>query len=154
VQDLVIVKGDPGARMAGARPLFRETLVWVAAERAGFGEMVAACAARGRALPLVASPAPCVYRKRATAALDARHVAWTAAFTSQSFAGSVAAVRAGLGVSVMPRGMVPAGLAVLAHEDGWPDLADAEMCLLAQVRSSPAVAALVSFIEDRVARRG
>ncbi len=153
-QDIVILKGDPGARMAGARPLFREVLVWVAADAAEFGAMVEGYAARGRPLPLVASPSPCVYRARAAGALDGARVSWTGAFTSPSFAGAVAAVRAGLGVAVMPRAMVPAGLALLGTDAGWPALAEAEMPLLTATRPSPAAAALASFIEERVARRG
>jgi DNA-binding transcriptional LysR family regulator len=99
---------------------------------------------------LVLSPAPCVYRGRTTGALDAAGVAWTGVFTSPSFAGCVAAVRAGLGYAVMPRTMVPPGLSVL---EGWPALAEAEIALLGAARLSPAAQALAAFIEERVARR-
>lgn len=146
-QDIVIVKQDPSQPLAGARPLWRERLVWVAAP-----SLVADVGAgQGRPLPLVLSPAPCVYRSRATDALDRAGVAWTGVFTSPSFAGLSAAVRAGLGYAVMPRGMVPAGLAVL---DGWPDLAEAEIALLQVARPSPAVQALSEFLIDRVGRQG
>jgi DNA-binding transcriptional LysR family regulator len=146
-QDVVIVKQDPTAPQRGARPLWRERLVWVAAPalEADF----ARAAQGGRPLPLVLSPAPCVYRSRATDALDAAHVAWSGVFTSPSFAGLSAAVRAGLGYAVMPRGMVPQGLAVL---DGWPRLAEAEIALLQVARPSPAVQALAEFLIDRVGR--
>ena len=145
-QDLVIVKQDPSLPLAGARPLWRERLVWVAAPSlvAEFG-----AAGQGRPLPLVLSPAPCVYRSRATDALDHAGVAWSGVFTSPSFAGQSAAVRAGLGYAVMPRGMVPAGLAVL---EGWPELAAAEIALLQVARPSPAVQALAEFLVDRVGR--
>jgi DNA-binding transcriptional LysR family regulator len=146
-QDLIIVKQDPDRRHAGARPLWREQLVWVAAPAI---EPAFARAGAGRPLPLVLSPAPCVYRGRATGALDRAGAAWTGVFTSPSFAGQAAAVRAGLGYAVMPRAMVPDGLSVL---DGWPDLAEAEIALLGQARPSPAAAALAEFITDRVARR-
>ena len=67
-QDLIIVKQDPSRRYASTRPLWRERLVWVAAPAltADF-----ALATTGRLLPLVLSPAPCVYRSRATGALEA-----------------------------------------------------------------------------------
>jgi DNA-binding transcriptional LysR family regulator len=146
-QDLIIVKQDPARRYAGARALWQERLVWVAApglER-GFAR-----AGAGRPLPLVLSPAPCVYRSRATGALDAAGMAWTGVFTSPSFAGCSAAVRAGLGYAVMPRAMVPPGLVVL---DGWPLLAEAEIALLGAGRLSAAAQALAAFIEERVARR-
>jgi DNA-binding transcriptional LysR family regulator len=148
--DLIIIKQDPAARMAGAVPLWRERLVWVAAPALalGFGE----AAGRGRPLPLVLSPAPCVYRSRATLALDRALVAWTGVFASPSFAGCAAAVKAGLGFAVMPRAMVPAGLVALEGM-GWPDLAEAELCMLAAARPAPAVAALARFIGEEVQRR-
>jgi DNA-binding transcriptional LysR family regulator len=139
-QDVVIIKQDPGKGHVMARPLWREALVWVAARQIALSGVV----------PLVLSPAPCVYRSRALAALDAGGVAWTGVFTSPSFAGCTAAVRAGLGVTVMPRAMVPAGLAVL---EGWPELAEAEIALLCAPQPGRAVAALAGFIADQVPRR-
>jgi DNA-binding transcriptional LysR family regulator len=146
-QDLIIVKQDPTRRYSGARSLWQEQLVWVAATSltADFAQV-----RPGKPLPLVLSPAPCVYRSRAASALDTSGVAWTGVFTSPSFAGQAAAVRAGLGYAVMPRAMVPAGLVVL---DGWPPLAEAEIALLGQTRLSPPAAALAEFITNRVARR-
>lgn len=154
-QDLIIIKGDPAARIPGARPLFRERLVWVGGPGAegDFAAARAAYAARGRALPLVLSPAPCVYRARATAALDAAHVAWTTVFASPSQAGAVAAVQAGLGYAAMPQAMVPPTLRVMEPSAGWPPLAEAEMCLMSAARPAPAAAALAEFIAERVGRR-
>ena len=145
-QDLIIVKQDPTKPYAGAKALWREQLVWVAAPA-----LARPFAQRGaRPLPLCLSPAPCVYRSRATGALDAAGVAWTGVFTSPSFAGCSAAVRAGLGYAVMPRAMVPPGLVVL---EGWPLLAEAEIALLGAARLSAAAQALATFIQERVARR-
>jgi DNA-binding transcriptional LysR family regulator len=146
-QDLIIVKQDPERRYPAARPLWRERLVWVAAPSltAGF-----AAATHGRPLPLVLSPAPCVYRSRAMRSLETVGVPWSGVFTSPSFAGQAAAARAGLGYAVMPRAMVPSDLVVLTD---WPDLAEVEIALLGQSRLSPAAAALAGFIEERVSRR-
>jgi DNA-binding transcriptional LysR family regulator len=145
-QDLIIVKQDPEQRYAGSRPLWKERLVWVAAPavQADFGK-----ARTRRSLHLILSPAPCVYRSRATGALDAEGVPWTSVFTSPSFAGQAAAVRAGLGYAVMPQAMVPADLAVL---NGWPELIEVEIALLGQARLPPAAAALAEFIAERVTR--
>lgn len=139
--DLIVVKQDPARPYPGARALWRERLVWVGAAEAAF--------AATRVWPLVLSPAPCVYRSRAVGALEAAGAAWTGVFTSPSFAGCAAAVRAGLGVAVMPQAMVPAGLVVLAD---WPPLAEAEIALLGSARLTPAAAALARFIGDRVRR--
>ncbi|MFX3729458.1 LysR substrate-binding domain-containing protein, partial [Streptococcus suis] len=73
--------------------------------------------------------APDVYRKRALAALDGAGLSWRIAYTSPSLAGTQAAVRAGLGATVLPRDMVPTGLRVLGAGHGLPDLAEAEIAL-------------------------
>ena len=148
-QDLIVVKQDPAEPYPESRPLWRERPVFVARER------MAAEAAAGR-LPLVLSPAPCVYRRRAVVALDEAGLPWDIAYTSPSFAGTVAAVRAGLGTTVLPRAMVPEGLAVLEAAEGWPTLPEVEIALLATPRASPATAALGAFIGERVpgARQG
>jgi DNA-binding transcriptional LysR family regulator len=142
-QDLIVVKQDPADPYPASRPLWRERPVFVGRERAQPG------AAAGR-LPLVLSPAPCVYRRRAVVALDAAGLAWDIAYTSPSFAGTVAAVRAGLGVTVLPRTMVPEGLLALEAGQGWPSLPEVEIALLAAPRASPATTALGAFIGERV----
>jgi DNA-binding transcriptional LysR family regulator len=149
--DLIIVKQDPASLYPGARPLWRETLVWAGPPEGDgeFAEVTTRLKARGRPLPLVLSPAPCVYRDRALKALDAGGIAWTSVYSSPSQAGSVAAVKAGLGYSVMPRGMVPPELQVLTPAEGWPALAEAEMCLIGAARLSPAAEALARFIAGR-----
>lgn len=139
-QDLIVVKQDPGRPYPGARTLWRERLVWVSS--AGFR-------AEARPVPLVLSPAPCVYRARATGTLEAAGWGWLGIYTSPSFAGAVAAVRAGLGAMVMPETMVPQGLVV---QDGWPDLAEAEIALLTPPRAPAAVKALAEFVAEKVRR--
>lgn len=146
-QDLVIVKGDPAARIPGTVPLWEVHLVWVAAERLDFADI----AARPRPLPLAVAPAPCVHRERGTGALDRAHCPRSAVFISPSFDGVAAAVRAGLGLVVMPQAMVPPGLVAMGPDR--PALAAAEMCLLSVARPPPAVAAPAQHITDGVARR-
>lgn len=139
--DLAVVKQDPRQPFSGARALWREELVWVAMP----GFRVEA----GRPVPLVLSPAPCVYRARAMRALEGARQSWTGVFVSPSFAGAVAAVRAGLGAMAMPKAMVPTGLAVLKD---WPALDTAEIAVLAPARPAPAAQALLDFIAERVRR--
>ncbi len=136
-QDVIVVKQDPRRPFPGADPLWREPVVWAA--RAGFDW-------RGP-VPLVLSPAPCVYRARATTALDGAGMGWTVAFTSPSFAGAVAAVRAGLGVMPMPQGMRPEGLIDMT---GLPGMAEAELALLVRPRAGAAARALAAFVAGRV----
>ena len=148
-QDLIVVKQDPADPYPGSRPLWRELPVFV-----GRGRQPPDATA-GR-LPLVLSPAPCVYRRRAVGALDQAGLPWDIAYTSPSFAGTIAEVRAGLGVTVLPRAMVPDGLQALQAADGWPSLPEVEIALLAAPRANPATAALAAFVGERVpgARQG
>lgn len=148
-QDLIVVKQDPADPYPGSRALWRELPVFVARAR------TPPAPEAGR-LPLVLSPAPCVYRRRAVVALDDAGLPWDIAYTSPSFAGTVAAARAGLGVTVLPRAMVPEGLQALQAADGWPTLPEVEIALLAAPRAGTATAALAAFINDRVpgARQG
>lgn len=120
--DLVLIKREPAGPESGVR-VWREPLVWAAA--GGFDIEGADL------LPLVVSPAPCVYRARATGALDRAGHGWRIAYTCASLAGSQAAVRAGLGVTVLPRDMVPSDLAVIDDPQLLPDLHDTEIALLA-----------------------
>ena len=63
-------------------------------------EQLAATREADEPVPLVVLDAPCMMRTAATTALDRAGVPWRVAFTSASLAGTWAAVKAGLGVSV------------------------------------------------------
>lgn len=130
--DLVLIKREPLGPLQGVR-VWREPLVWAALDRFH--------AARPEPLPLVVSPHPCVYRKRALAALDQVERRWRIAYTSTSLAGAQAAVRAGLGVAVLPREMVPADLVTLGQAEGLPELADTEIALIQAPGTLPRPAA-------------
>lgn len=136
--DLALVKREPMGHLGGVR-VWREPLVWVASGRA-------VCETPD-ALPLVVSPRPCVYRKRATDALDTQGRPWRIAYTCGSLTGNHAAVRAGLGVTVLPKAMVPADLTVLNDElTGLPPLADTEIALVAGSQLSAPAERLRDYI--------
>jgi DNA-binding transcriptional LysR family regulator len=127
--DLVLIKREQRSSAQGI-PVWREPLVWVASDD-GF-------ALDQRPMPLVLSPAPCVYRKRATEALDAAGIDWRIAYTCSSMAGALAAVHAGLGVTVLPKEMAPPGLRMIDN-DPLPALDDTEIALLSdEPLSAPA----------------
>ena len=128
--DLVLVKREPERSNRGVR-VWREPLVWVAAPQF--------VVPSDGTLPLVVSPPPCVYRKRATDALAGRRRPWRVAYSCASLAGQHAAVKAGLGLTVLPRDKVPAGLRTIERRSGLPDLHDTEIALIA-ARSLPAPA--------------
>ena len=119
--DLVLVKREPSAQLEGVR-VWREPLVWVARDQ---------LAVAGQStVPLVVSPEPCVYRKRAIDALEAVGRKWRVTYTSTSLAGSQSAVNEGLGITVLPREMVPPFLTPIVDDPDLPPLYDTEIALI------------------------
>ena len=142
--DLVLVKREPERSDRGVR-VWREPLVWVAAERLTFPGQ--------GPLPLVLSPPPCVYRKRATDSLNAARRPWRVAYSCASLAGQHAAVKAGLGMTVLPKDMVPAGLAAIERREGLPDLHDTEIALLSARKLSAPARRLACTTSSKLASR-
>lgn len=143
--DLVLIKREPAGPEQGVR-VWREALVWAAADAVDIE--------RAAPLPLVVSPAPCVYRARAVGALDRAGLGWRIAYTCASLAGSQAAVRAGLGVTVLPRDMVPPDLAVIDDSRLLPDLHDTEIALLSAPGLSTPAQRLLDHMVRALERRG
>lgn len=114
--DVILVKRDPKAAKGGTR-VWREPLVWAAGDHHKLEAP----------LSLVLSPQPCIYRARALAALDKVKRPWRITYTSPSLAGTVAAVKAGLGITVLPANMLPSGIHPIRE---LPELADAEIALM------------------------
>lgn len=142
--DLVVLKRDPSVIGEGEGIVcWHEKLVWVcSAQKAKVMENVG-----GSVVPLVCSPAPCVYRKRAVAALDGVGQPWRLAYSTTSLAGNIAAVKAGLGFAVMPKAMVPKSLAIVPTRAGLPNLHDTDIVMLTRAHDlSPAGAALARVI--------
>lgn len=136
--DLALIKREPMGHVGGTR-VWREPLVWVAASHS--------VAETTAPLPLVVSPRPCVYRKRATDALDRHGRSWRIAYTCGSLTGNHAAVRAGLGLSVLPKAMVPADLTVLNDElFDLPALDDTEIALIASGQLTAPAARLRDYV--------
>jgi DNA-binding transcriptional LysR family regulator len=126
--DLALIKRERSIEVAGLR-VWREPLVWVS----GGLDLKSVSP-----LPLAVSPRPCVYRKRATEALDRARRPWRIAYTCGSLAGTIAAVKARLGITVLPKDMVPPDLEVIDGKP-LPDLKDTEIALLEPQRlSAPA----------------
>ena len=134
--DLALIKRERSLEVSGVR-VWREPLVWVTGHRdfwVGSGP-----------LPLVVSPSPCGYRRRAIDALDRAHREWRITYTCGSLAGSLAAVKAGLGITVLPKGMVPSDLRVIAGKP-LPSLRDTEIALLQTDNLSAAAGRLKEHI--------
>lgn len=98
-----------------------------------------------KSLPLILSPKPCVYRKLATDSLNDNKIKWRVAFSSHSYSGIVAAVKAGLGVTILPQKMVPKDLTIIRSE-GLPKLENSHISLLKSTNQNPAINSFEDFI--------
>lgn len=143
--DLVLAKRLPGETQG--RLLYREPLVWLARDP----ERIAA---RGDVLPLIAFPSPSITRRAAQEALDREKIAWRIVCTCGSLSGLTAAARAGMGVLVQPRSMVPSGLKEIAAGH-LPQLDDVEFVLVPRRGADAALTeALSSLIVARIIPHG
>ncbi|WP_244976922.1 LysR substrate-binding domain-containing protein [Achromobacter sp. CF-sbj1-Ac2-l] len=139
--DLALAWDHDAARPHGQR-LAELPLCWIGPAATGLARDA------DGAWPLVAFEAPCLFRSRATDALDRAGIAWTSAFISPSLAGLWAAVSAGLGLMVRTPLGLPAGLRVMAPgEQGLPSLPPLSLSLYhAQGRPGPVAAALADIV--------
>jgi len=139
--DLALIKREPVGPELGVR-VWSEPLVWVALD---------ASIVETTPLPLIIAPAPDIYRKRALGALQAAGIDFRASFTSPSLAGQMAALRAGLGVGVLPAAMAPRDLEVLGRP--LPRLSDSEIALVS-TRGAGGPAGLLAQEVLRALERG
>jgi DNA-binding transcriptional LysR family regulator len=102
-------------------------------------------------LPMVMAPQPCVYRKSAVASLDASKLKWRMVFLSPSYAGVIAAVKAGLGITALPRTMIPSFLDPIESEV-LPSLDKIHVSLLKHRSDSAAVNSFEKFVIRQLQR--
>lgn len=140
--DLVLVKMNRPEDFPNGTEVFSEPLAWV-------GD--ASLPTANRTLPLVMAPEPCVYRAAALAALEKAGRPWRQMLTSPSHAGTIAAVRAGLGLTVLPRPMIPASLAAVPAGD-VPALGHIHVSLLKHRSDDPAINSLEDFVLRKLVR--
>ncbi len=141
--DLILIKQDPDHPIDSSRLIWREPLVWVGSHTKVIDWK------KSSSLPLVLSPEPCVYRRKAIESLSDHKIPWHIVYSSQSLAGNLAAVKAGLGVTILPVNMIPSGLKVFRKGD-FPKLKDIEFSLLLSEKSSKAACALYDYIFNHV----
>ncbi len=137
--DLVLGKRRDGE--TEGRPIFTETVIWVAAPDWSPPE--------GRPLPLAMLPPGCMFRDRALAALARAGLGFEIVYVSASLLGVAAAAQAGLALSVLGRSGLPPGL---LEQPGLPELGTAEMCVFGDAAGrSQMVEPLVRFIRENLA---
>lgn len=141
--DLVLAKRRPGDSLG--RPLWRDRFVW--AGREGDAHDPA------KPLPLVLFTPPSISRSVALQTLERHGRAWRIACVSGSLSGLRAAALAGLGVTVQPRSLLPAGMVEVPH---LPALADVEFVLAGPGAAGrgPAAALAQAIVDSAVRLQG
>ena len=140
--DLVLVKMNRPEDFPNGIDVWSEALEWVG-DQALFDN-------QKQALPLVLSPQPCVYRSRAIEALNKLKRPWRIVFSSPSYAGTVAAVQAGMGITVLPRDMVPKNLHIIRPNQANETLDDTHISLLKHHDRNLAVNDLEAFVDAKL----
>jgi DNA-binding transcriptional LysR family regulator len=100
-------------------------------------------------LPLAVFQAECIFRRWTFEALDAINRRYRVAYQSQSVAGILAAVSAGLAVTVLSTSIVPSDARILTVGEGFPQLPETNIIL----KQSPGnhtrvVECMAGFIRD------
>ena len=134
--DLVLVKMNRPEDFPNGVDILSEPLKWV-----GDDSIVN----NNKPLPLVLSPQPCVYRAAAIKSLEDSGRSWRLVFSSPSYAGTIAAVKAGMGITVMPYTMIPKDLESLDFL-ALPKLEDTHVSLLKHHKNNPAINSLEEFV--------
>ncbi len=136
--DLVVAGKD--SYQGSSRILAQEPLLWVIGNDAE--------AALPETLPLAVLPSPCSFRTLATERLDKAHRKWEILFTGTSIASIQAAVQAGMGVSILPKGAVKDGLRKAPPHLELPELPMYSIALITDAqRKNDARDVFISYLE-------
>jgi DNA-binding transcriptional LysR family regulator len=125
----------------------REQLVWAAVEGARLN--------MDGPIPLVVYQAPSISRSLGVEALEEAGLPYRVACTVQGVNGVIAATRAGLGISIFARSLVPEDLVELSSATGLPPLGDIDLVLLTNASpvSEPAQALVDAILASGNALR-
>lgn len=112
----------------------------------------------GAPVPIIAYPAPSVSRKLALDALENAGRTWRVTCTTKQISGVLAALRAGIGIAVMPTSLIPEDLKVITKRFDLPPVGDVDFTLIRNpVANTEVIDALTRAIMGRkltpVARR-
>jgi len=141
--DLVLIKMNKPEDFPSGMDVWSETLEWV-----GNKELFELD--DNQPVPLVLSPQPCVYRARAINSLEKKNKKWRIVFSSHSYAGTIAAVKAGMGLTVLPRNMIPDYLKIVKKNTNIPNLDDTHISLLKHNDKNLAVNSFEKFVVDKL----
>ncbi|MBP9791876.1 MAG: LysR family transcriptional regulator [Rickettsiales bacterium] len=138
--DLVLVKMNQPDDFPNGQEIWTESLEWV-----GDINLVQ----RNKPIPLVLSHDPCVYRAGAINVLDKSMLSWRLAVSSTSYVVSIAAIKARMGISVLPRNMIPQDIKII-KSNILPKLNDIHVSLLKHFDHNVVVNSFERFILDKL----
>lgn len=139
--DVVIAKARKADGKDRGRVIWREPLAWLAS--------AAHRQDPRRPARLVMMREPCFYRDVMTDTLDRAGRKWTTACTASNLLGLQAAVRGGLGVTVLGRSFAQDGMHILPFSRHWPRLPDTELSLIGGGKElEPIVEPLVAMLTE------
>lgn len=141
--DLILTKTNKRNQTPEGVNVWNEPVKWV-----GKKELLPALNEKS-IIPLILSPTPCVYRGDVIESLNQHHLKWRLAFSSPSYAGKMAAVRAGLGITAIQRSMIPSYLDRL-DDYFLPSLKDVHVSLIKKEGANKAIESLAFFIMDKL----
>lgn len=136
--DLAIVNREIGE--GDGDVLWRERRVWAAAQSLTLDPRAA--------VPLAVFPPHCAWRHLVLEELDKAGRPWTLLLQSAGVAGILAAVEAGLAISLFPESNLPGTLKTLGAGEGLPQLPEFEYVLRRKGKASLAATRLAEVIID------
>lgn len=146
IYDIIVIKQDKIDHSLNGELIREDSLVWVGNNRHNITKLNEY---EDKIIPLVLSPSPCVYRQRALDALNKKGSKWRITYTSPSLAGTIAAVKAGLGYTVLPKDMVNHGLKMV-NNSYLPQLQDIQIVMLKKTGASEAVNEFANYILNHI----
>ena len=136
--DIVLTGRD--AYQGSCRVLTQEPLIWVIGKDTEISIH--------DVLNLVLLPAPCSFRKIATEGLDKANRKWEILFTGTSIGNIQAAVQAGMGLSILPKGALKEGLRKAPSHLELPELPMYTIVLITdEQKSSDARDVFIGYLE-------
>ena len=118
--DLVFVKWVSGAQEGEV--VKQDTFAWVGLEQTVLEP--------GAPVPVIVYPAPSLSRKLALDALEDAGRTWRVTCTTKQISGVLAALRAGIGIAVMPTSLVPEDLKIITNRFALPPVGDVDFTLI------------------------
>jgi len=141
--DIVLLKTHQPETLPKAVNIWSEAVEWIGKPDFFFSMD------RKSIIPLVLSPQPCVYRENVIQTLEKAGVRWRLVYSSPSYAGRMAAVKAGLGISAIQRTMIPSYLESIENPM-LPKLNNIHISLLKKEGANKAIESLEYFLLKRL----